>query len=629
MSGICALWRRDNEGSVRPGIESVLRQLSVTGSETATWEAEAGYAGVGAAARFATQQVGREREVSVACDADLLNLRELWESVGEVWAESKASQTAILLARLYLKAGPSFVEKLAGGFSVVLWDGRSQRLIAAVDPFGSRRLVYCEEGPMVAVASRIDALRMAAGSAAGINPRAIANILNFSASLGPETVFKGVLRIPPAAQLIASRTALKVYPYWDMRYDSRKAAGEGELSRQLWQVVEKSVAANAAGPPAEVGAFLSGGTDSSTIVGLMARHAKDPVKAYSIGFQEESFDELRYARIAAERFQAAHRTHLVGPRDCAAALPAMVRAFDEPFGNSSAIPTYFCARLAAEDGVRVLLGGDGGDELFGGNEWYRIEKIFDLYRSVPAPLRNGLIEPLLAGLPFSNGVVGKARSYVRRAKTPGIERAMSYHFLCSHSLPEIFSADFLEALGEYSVLDMPRRYYDKAPARDHMNRLLYVDMKIVIGDSDLPKVTQMAELAGVQVRFPFLDRPVAEFTGGVPATLKVKGLKKRYLFKRAFRDLLPREIITKTKHGFGIPVATWLKSDPELRACARDTLLSQRAHERGYFKRPFIEELFRKHESDATSYYGDTLWSFLMIELWHREHVDQALGAAV
>jgi asparagine synthase (glutamine-hydrolysing) len=234
---------------------------------------------------------------------------------------------------------------------------------------------------------------------------------------------------------------------------------------------------------------------------------------------------------------------------------------------------------------------------------------------------------VLHRLPFENGSVGKARRYVRRSNVPALERYFSYNFLCSHAPEEVFEGDFLAALGNYSVLEIPGRYYREAPARDHLDRLLYVDVKITLGDSDLPKVTQMAELAGVQTRFPFLDTAVAEFSGTLPARLKVKGLEKRYLFKRAFRDLLPAEIIQKKKHGFGIPVAYWLKSDPRLREFSRDILFSARALERGYFRRRFLEDLIRRHEADDSTYYGDIVWGFFVLELWHRQYVDQTVGA--
>jgi len=206
---------------------------------------------------------------------------------------------------------------------------------------------------------------------------------------------------------------------------------------------------------------------------------------------------------------------------------------------------------------------------------------------------------------------------------PGIERMLSFNFLRSHPLEEIFEEGFLQELGAYSVVDIPSEHYASAAARDHLNRLLYVDMKITLADNDLPKVTCMSEAAGIQTRFPYLDRAVAEFSGRVPPNLKVKGFEKRYLFKRAFSKLLPHEIIAKKKHGFGIPVSRWLKSDPQLRELSHDVLRSARSFERGYFRRQFIEDLFRKAAADDSTYYGDTLWTFLALELWHRQVLDE------
>src|ERR1039458_8409584 len=255
-------------------------------------------------------------------------------------------------------------------------------------------------------------------------------------------------------------------------------------------------------------------------------------------------------------------------------------------------PTYFCAKLAADNGVKVLLAGDGGDELFGGNERYLTDKIFGAYQNIPLVLRKGLIDPGLRLLPFKNGLVGKARRYIHRSNLPPMERYLSGQFLCANEPRSIFRRDFLAQLHGYSVLDIPSSHYQVAPARDHLDRLLYVDVKITLADNDLPKVTCASELAGIQTRFPFLDRAVAEFSGRIPARLKVKGWEKRYLFKRALRELLPVEIIKKKKHGFGIPVAAWMKSNPRMRALARDTLLSNRAFGRGYLERKPIEDLF-------------------------------------
>jgi asparagine synthase (glutamine-hydrolysing) len=619
MSGICAVWRKAGADPAGAALASMADRLCLSAHDR-TAHAVDGDAGVAVQARFpASQQLYRDARVLVACDADLLNEPELRAAVGL----DDHVGPATLLAALYQRHDEPFVERLRGAFSVVVWDVAEQRMLAAVDRFAVKRLAWYDDGKSLVIASRVDAVRAAAGERP-INPRAIANVVNFSANLGPETIFSGIRRLGPGAMVRATRHETRVVTYWDMQYAGDARASEDDLARQLDEVVDESVKAHCSGAAADtLGAFLSGGTDSSTVVGMMTRALGAPVNAFSIGFEEQPFNELEYAEIAAAKFGAAHHTYLVSARDCFGALPAIVDSFDEPFGNSSAIATYFCTRLAAAHGVTTLLAGDGGDELFGGNERYATEQIFAIYQAVPAYLRRGVIEPLSA-IPLDVGLMRRARGYIRRAKLAGPERMFSFNFLRTYAADAVFTPEFLRALDDYDVLAIPAGHYARASASDHLDRLLYVDMKITLADNDLPKVTCMAELAGTQARFPFLDRHVAEFSTRLPARLKVKGFKKRYLFKRAFRGLLPAEIIQKKKHGFGIPVATWIKSDRQMRELARDTLGSSSFRDRGYFRPEIVEDLFRKHDVTESPYYGDILWTMLMLELWHRHSADRA-----
>lgn len=626
MSGICAIFYKDGAQPAARRIAATAASLCVFGGTPAA--ADDGPAGVGAGAKFESQQIHRSERVLLACDADLLNGPELDELLP---SRVKDAPPAARFAGLYERFGPDFVERLRGGFSVLIWDRVERQIVAAIDGFGIKRLAYHDAPGMFAAATRIDALTGGAGVRFEMNPRAIPNLLNYSVNLGPETIAAGIQRLAPGTILVASEKRLTFSKYWDMRYGAGSDSDEDRLSGHLESVVQDSVARHFDGMPgAKTGAFLSGGTDSSTVVGMMRRKTpRGAVKAFSIGYQESEFNELAYAEIAARRFEADHKIYLVGADDCFEAIPDMVRSFDEPFGNSSAIATYFCARLAAQNGVRTLLAGDGGDELFGGNEWYLIDRIFEAYHSVPRALRGGLIEPLLKMVPGEWGVVGKAKRYVRRARLSPVDRVLSFQFLYEHPPREVFDGDFLASLGDYSVGETPARHYNSAAAEAHLDRVLYMDMKIVLADSDLPKVTLMSELAGVQPRFPFLDRAVAEFSGRIPPGLKVKGTQKRYLFKRAFRNLLPAEIIAKKKHGFGIPVADWLKSDRRMRELLHDSLNSQKARERGYFHKNFIEDMVARHENDPSAYYGDTIWTLLVLELWHRQYVDAPMSVAV
>jgi asparagine synthase (glutamine-hydrolysing) len=623
MSGVCAIWRRDRPEGLAASLASLTAGLSANAAERVTRECDQPV-GIGVSARFQEQQIYRDSNFLLACDADLLNERDLAESIGRGGGKLQAGETAALLVSLYEKFGAGFADKLRGGFSFVLWDRRERRLTAGIDGFGIKRLAYYQDENVLMIASRVDALARTGEIGLDINPRAIVNVLNFSANLAPETIFTKVKRLIPGAILHASERGTRVEKYWDMRYGVGDDSNESRLSRKLESVVQESVRSYAKTDRfASVGAYLSGGTDSSTVVGMMTRVTGGPVKSFSIGFQEQPFNELGYADLAAKRFGSEHHTYLVGPGDCFEALPNIIGCFDEPFGNSSAIPTYFCARLAAQNGVQALLAGDGGDELFGGNTRYATDKIFEIYRQVPGVFRKGLIEPVLSLLPNNGALLRKAHGYVRRANITGVARMLSFQFLQTHAYGDIFEQDFVHALDGYTIVDIPAGHYAKAPAADHLDRLLYVDLKITLADNDLPKVTCVSELAGIRTRFPFLDRAVAEFSGRIPARLKLKGLEKRYLFKRAFRELLPIEIIKKKKHGFGIPVATWMKSDKRMRELSRDTLLSSRAFGRGYFRRQFVEELFRRHDEDDSTFYGDTLWTFLALELWHRQLVDE------
>lgn len=625
MSGICGVWQKQNPGRAKAVLDRMLDGLLREGTCRPEQRSAAG-AGVGVQARFHTQQIFETPAVLIACDAELRNRKELIALA----ANHPAAQhnTAALLAVLYERFGCDFAAKLRGVFSIILWDRKERKLVAAVDHFGVNRLVYYEDSQVALVATRIESLRCADAFDLEVNPRAVANVLNFSVNFGPETAVCKVMRIPPATVWVASESGTVQKKYWDMRYGVGDEKDETRLSQQLHDVVERSVSTYCQSNGVGLGAFLSGGTDSSTIVGMMARIGPGKPQAFSIGFEEESFNELAYATIAARKFGAEHYTQLVGPRQCVDVIPEVVRFFDEPFGNSSAIATYFCARLAADHGIRTMLGGDGGDELFGGNSWYATDRIFAAYGHLPHWLRSTVLEPLLDVFPLETGLIGKARRYVRRAKLSMLERVMSYHFLCAHPLSEIFDAGFLHQLRDYPLLEIPAQYFQNAPAQDPLDRLLYVDLKTIIGDSDLPKVTCMCEMAGIQARFPFLEVEVAEFSGRIPASLKVKGTQKRYLFKRAFRDLLPEEILFKKKHGFGIPVSTWLKSDQRLREFSRDVLFSSRSRNRGYFRPGFLEWLIARHEADSSSYYGDILWSVFALELWHRQFVDQPAGVS-
>jgi asparagine synthase (glutamine-hydrolysing) len=570
---------------------------------------------VGFLAGAAGKAPKRYQTAIAAADLDLVNLQELRALTG-------LTAGCEVLARLYeLEGWQGLLRHLRGAFAVALWDPRQDSLWLGADHFGIKQLYYASTPDGLAFASRPSALLAVSGVSGGVDPQVVYDYLNLRAVSAPASIWKGVRRLPPGHVLMVRRGSLTVEPYWDLEYPERRIGLREAMAATSRHVEEAVAAALGGGPAKETGAFLSGGTDSSTVLAYMARLTGERVPAFSIGFHEERFDELHYADLAARHFNASHEKHIVTADEALRALPALVETYDEPFGNNSAIGTYLCARLAHHCGVRRLLAGDGGDEIFGGNERYASDRVFARYHRLPALARRGIVEPILRALPGA-GLVGKAQRYVRRANLSTVRRLYSYAFFAAQEGRELLAPELLAGVEPEGPWRIVEGHFDAVRATSELNRILYMDIKLTLGDNDLVKVTRTSELAGVGVRFPFLDRPLVEFTATLPADFKVRGLEKRYLFKRAFRSLLPAEILAKRKHGFGIPTSDWLRRHGGFRELARESLLSPWARGLGYFRPGALERLFALHESDSTPYYGDQLWTVLMLHLWHRRHLE-------
>ena len=553
--------------------------------------------------------------VIVAGHLDLLNLDELRSETGR-----GAPQEVV--AALYEREGRQAIRRLRGSFAVAVWDSANRRLMLAVDQVGMRRLYYAVTSEGLAFASGAGLLRGLAGLGLAPDATAVFDYLNFGYVPAPTSIYADVHRVEPGCLVTVEHGALTVSRYWDLAY-AEQALDLDEAGRRTVQLSEAAVA-RALGSDGlkRTGAFLSGGTDSSTIVGLMTRLVGERVNAFSIGFHERRYDELGHAERAARHFGALHHVRRISAGQALEVLPELVEAYDEPFGNNSAIGTLLCARTARECGLTRLLAGDGGDEIFGGNERYATDAVFSRYGRIPRVVRRALLEPLLSVLPNGGATaLGKAQRYVRRASLPNPRRFYSYEFFFAQEGRGLLAPGFLSAVTPGVPWTVLERHFDRVTAGEELNRLLYLDMKLTIGDNDLLKVVRTADAAGLDVRFPFLDLPLVEFTTTWPARFKVRGAEKRYLFKRAFRDLLPAETLAKPKHGFGIPTSLWLRTHPGFVDLVNDALLAPDAHVQTYFRPGALEELMRLHASDSTAFYGDIVWKVLMLELWHRHHL--------
>ena len=538
--------------------------------------------------------------------------------------------TAAHLGRLYREQGDRFVCGLRGAFAIILYDHNQGTLKAWLDHFGIERLVFAESDHSLVISTNIRWVLAAHRQPPVISPAAILEYLQYTCIPTPNTIYQGISKLAPGHQLM-SRPAVTTRPYWDMAYYE----GDARRSESVWanetrNAVRSAVASsfeNLDGPKT-LGCFLSGGTDSSSVAGYVGRLTAEPPRTFSIGFDDPRYNEIQYARIAAKHFSADHHEYFVKPDDIPSVVRTAVQIYDEPFGNSSIVPTYYCARLAAEHGITHLLAGDGGDELFGGNARYAADRIFQQYSRVPRWMRQGLLEPGVScatrwtNIPFFNS----AASYVRRSNIRVPDRYFSYSLISSVSTRDLFTSDFLAVVADQDPLSTARQHFDGAPAQSELNRWLYLDLKITIADNDLRKVTTMSRLAGVTPRFPLLDPTLAEFTGTIPPDLKVRGPRLRYIFKKAMEDLLPHDIITKSKHGFGLPYSVWLADSKQLRDFTFDVLGAARCRQRGYFRSGLLDWLWSQYESVHRGYYGEILWMLLMLELWHVAHADARPG---
>ncbi len=526
------------------------------------------------------------------------------------------------LAGRYEQRGDDLAQDLRGWFGLVLYDYEQNTLKAWTDHFGVRRIVYRAAEGALAIASDLRLLNEFGNQVPEVDSAAILEYLQYTCIPAPRTIYKDTFRLEPGHRLI-SRPTITSRAYWDMRYEEKEGRSLKSWAAQTYEAIESAVgrASKTLDAAHRPGCFLSGGTDSSSVSGLVGKLTGRPPTTISIGFDDPRYNEIEYARIAARHFRADHHEYFVKPGDILDLLQKAYTVYDEPFGNSSIIPAYFCARMGAENGVSHMLAGDGGDELFGGNQRYASDRVFQRYSMLPKSVRSHFLEPLVSGVGnrVRVGPVDLARRYIRRANIPTPDRYLSYDFLASIDRTELFSRPFSELLNGTESLAAARRHFRGARATCNLNRWLYLDLKITITDNDLRKVTPMTELAGVVPRYPLLDPLLAEFSGTVPARLKVHGTRLRYLFKQAMTGFLPPEILTKKKHGFGLPFSVWLGENGALHDFVFDVLGSSCARERGYLRPDLLEWLWSCRQSDNPIYYGDVLWVFLMLELWHRQ----------
>lgn len=516
------------------------------------------------------------------------------------------------VAQFYTQYGIRLLSELQGGFSLVVYDQTRQSGLLAIDKMGIKSLCYSINdyglifGPPTVISRHPNFNPV-------LDPQALFAYLYFHMIPSPLSIYKGISKLLPGQFLLWDHGRAELGFFWQPSF-ADSPASECHLAKQLHNRLMNSVGANVVSPET-TGSFLSGGLDSSTITGLLKQHIPAQATAFSIGFSAEGYDEMEYARASATHFDVPLVEYYVTPEDVVEAIPQIAACYDEPFGNASAVPTYYCARLAQQHGMSRLLAGDGGDELFAGNARYAKQQIFALYEHVPLWLQQKLVEPLVnSNIPG----MGKLRSYVSQARVPMPERMETYNFLHRSPLSEIFVPEFLASINADWPIEHLQEIYRRPDDASLLKRMLWLDWKITLADNDLRKVNRMCDLAGIEVAYPMLDDSVVQLAASIPDLYLMRRFELRSFYRRAMKDFLPPSTLRKSKHGFGLPFGLWLQTHRQLQEMAYSSL--EHPSLNGIIQKSYINNLKKSHQSQHASYYGVMIWILMMLAQWMEAH---------
>jgi asparagine synthase (glutamine-hydrolysing) len=550
----------------------------------------------------------------VVQNGEIYNYRELRRELERAGHTFRTHGDTEVLLHLYEQHGDGFAERLRGMFAVAIWDAPRRRLVLARDRFGIKPLYYRDAGDELAFASELRALPRGE-----IDLDALEAFLAFNSVPAPLTIFREIRKLPAGHVLLWEDGRARLERFArpaPVSTGELRDEEEAELVEELRSRVRDSVRAHLVSD-VPVGVLLSGGVDSSFLAALAAGESSEPLRTFSIGFEERSFDELADARRVAERYGTRHHELVLRP-DAALLLPALAEAFDEPFADSSALPTYLVSELASSD-VKVALSGEGADELFGGYYTYSADLLAQRVGSLAR-----LARPLVERLPTSTAKASfdyRAKRFVRAAHLPPLER--------HHGWKEIFSPDARAELtghrSSFDPVDLLRARYDETQGAAELARLQDVDLGTYLVDDLLVKTDRASMAHSLEARVPYLDTVVTNLALALPTRHKVRGLAKKVLLRKAAEPLLPREIVHGKKRGFSIPAAAWLRG--ELEPFARETLAADTLRRQGFFRPEAVQLLLDDHVSGRMDV-SRQLWGLLAFTLWHERHVEREPGDA-
>ncbi|MCC6747504.1 MAG: asparagine synthase (glutamine-hydrolyzing) [Deltaproteobacteria bacterium] len=558
-------------------------------------------------------------QVALVLNGEIYNYRELAAELGARGVSLRTRSDTEVLLELYRQRGPDCVTALQGMFAFALWDAREQRLLLARDRVGKKPLYYFDGLRGLSFASEVQALLCDPDLPREVDPEGLHLYLTLGYVPSRVSTFRQVRKVPPATVLLFEGERRLSRRYWRLAFgpeDRRPArALADELRERLSVAVTRRLVSDV-----PLGAFLSGGIDSSAVVGLMAQASTRPVKTFSIGFEEQDHSEVRFARQVARRFGTEHHEELVRV-DAAELLPELAHRYGEPFADPSALPTYCLARLTRKH-VTVALSGDGGDEVLAGYTRYAHEQGAALFDRLPRGLAHGVAQAV-SRLPAGGGRLGEAvaslRQHARTLQLPGLTRyAARFGNLATPLLRGLYGPELRRA----ALLDAEALFAEVlagGTARHPVDRLLELDVETYLPDDIFVKVDIASMAHALEVRAPFVDHELMEFCARLPVRLKLRAFRGKLLLRRALADLLPRAVLHRRKRGFSIPHSRWLRG--RMRPMLEELVLGPRALSRGYFDAPALRRLVTDHLA-GTEDHGLRLWNLMVLELWHRAFID-------
>ena len=585
-----------------PGIALGFRRLSIIDLDTG-----------------AQPMSNEDGSILVVFNGEIYNFETLRNRLEGAGHQFKTLSDTETIVHLYEDEGIDCFRHLNGMFAIAIWDANRRRLVLGRDRLGQKPLVYRVDPGRMLFASELKSLLEVPGVPREVDPSAVDEYLTYQYVPHPNTILRGIQKLPPAHCAVYQDGELTVEPYWQPDFNHEEPMSEADAVDRLRELLDSSVKLRMRSD-VPLGAFLSGGVDSSLIVALMCRHTDHKVKTFSIGFLIKEYDETRYARQVADHLGTDHHEFQVTP-DCLEILPKLVWQYDEPFADSSAIPSWYVSQMTREH-VTVALSGDGGDELFAGYPRYRAIWLADCLDRC-WPLKKLLGARCWQWLPSST----RQKSLLRRAKRfnsalamPTQRRYLDWIGIFNESRrAEVYADEFLKALPNSDPFVFLHSAWSRAKGRDHISAASLADLATYLPCDLMTKMDIASMTHSLECRQPFLDYRVAELAVKMPSRYKFRRGSGKRILRKAFGDLLPREIWTRKKMGFGVPIDHWLRN--ELRELTQDVLLDDTARHRGYFRHDAVARLVEQHVSNAFDH-SYRLWALLVLELWMREWID-------